>query len=283
MLIAAEIGANHRGNLDTAKQMIHIAAEYCGVDIVKFQKRNNRELLTPEEYDRPHPVQEQSYGITYGEHREKLEFTIEQHKELKAECESVNVEYSCSVWDVTSTKEIISLNPRFIKVPSACNSNFNILEIICDTFKGEIHLSLGMTTDKEEKDIVDFIRSKKRLKDLVLYFCVSDYPVAVNNICLKQILKLKEKYESEIKGFGFSGHHEGYYIDNICIALGVKYIERHFTFNNNWKGTDHMASLEPDAFKAMIKIIKDTQRAYRYKDKEILDCELRQRDKLKRL
>jgi len=113
-IIIAEIGCNHKGDLNIAKEMILTAAQYCKVDIVKFQKRCNRELLSNEEYNAPHPHPENSYGSTYGEHREFLEFTAEQHAELKSYCEEMGVTYSTSVWDLTSAKEIATLNPKLI-------------------------------------------------------------------------------------------------------------------------------------------------------------------------
>lgn len=121
--VIAEIGCNHKGDIEIAKQLIHTAAIYCKADVVKFQKRCNKELLTPEQYNAPHPNPVNSYGNTYGEHREFLEFTSEQHKELKCYCEEVGIEYSTSVWDLTSAKEITTLHPKMIKIPSACNNH----------------------------------------------------------------------------------------------------------------------------------------------------------------
>src|SRR5690606_7654388 len=126
-LIVAEIGCNHRGELATAEEMVRVAARVCGVDVVKFQKRTPRECLTPEQYDAPHPVPANAYGPTYGAHREALEFTVDQHRRLKALCEEWGVLYSSSVWDLTSAREIAGLQPAMIKVPSACNTHFQLL------------------------------------------------------------------------------------------------------------------------------------------------------------
>ena len=116
--IIAEIGCNHMGQMSIAKELIDLAKE-AGAGYVKFQKRNNKELLTKEQYNTPHPVPENSYGNTYGEHREYLEFNVEQNKELKEYCDSIGIVYSTSVWDVTSAKEMITFAPEFLKVPSA--------------------------------------------------------------------------------------------------------------------------------------------------------------------
>ena len=134
--VIAEIGCNHKGDFDLAKEMIKKAKKFCEVDVVKFQKRTNKELLSPEEYDTPHPNLDNSYGDTYGAHREFLEFTVEQHKELKEYCESIDIVYSTSVWDLTSAKEITTLQPELIKIPSACNLNFEMLECLADNRGG---------------------------------------------------------------------------------------------------------------------------------------------------
>ena len=167
--VIAEIGCNHKGDLQIAKEMIETAAIFCKVDAVKFQKRCNKELLTEEQYNAPHPNPANSYGKTYGEHREYLEFTVEEHAQLKKWCEEFNITYSSSVWDMTSAREIASLNPKFIKVPSACNNNYAMLEWLCDNYKGEIQLSFGMTTRNEEEEIVQLFENKKRNKDLIVF------------------------------------------------------------------------------------------------------------------
>jgi N-acetylneuraminate synthase len=159
--IIAEIGCNHKGDINIAKEMIMTAATYCKADVVKFQKRHNKELLTEEEYNLPHPNPVNSYGATYGEHREFLEFDIGQHRQLKAWCEEYGVIYSTSVWDVTSAKEIALLSPALIKIPSACNLNKALLEYLCDNYEGEIHLSFGMTSVDEEETIISFFEKKK--------------------------------------------------------------------------------------------------------------------------
>lgn len=132
--IIAEIGGNHKGDMNIAKEMIDTAALFCKVDVVKFQKRNNKELLSETEYNTPHPVPANSYGDTYGAHREALEFTAAQHAELKAYCEERGVVYSTSVWDVTSAKEIAALNPALIKIPSATNLHFELQGWLCDNY-----------------------------------------------------------------------------------------------------------------------------------------------------
>src|SRR5690606_31786953 len=135
------------------------------------------------------------YGATYGEHREFLEFTLEQHYQLKAWSEEYGIEYSTSVWDITSAKEIAELNPKFIKIPSACNLNKKMLEFLCTNYEGEIHLSFGMTSQEEEEKIVSFFEDQGRAaNDLVLYSCTSGYPVPFEDISLLEIARLKDRF-----------------------------------------------------------------------------------------
>lgn len=281
-IVIAEIGCNHKGDIAIAKELILKAKQFCEVDVVKLQKRNNKELLTPEEYNAPHPNHDNSYGSTYGEHREFLEFTAAQHAELKAYCEEIGIEYSTSVWDLTSAKEIAALNPRLIKIPSACNLNFEMLEYLCDNYTGEIHFSVGMTTQDEEDKIVNFLVEKGRAKDAVLYSCTSGYPVDFEDVCLLEITRLRERFGNIVKDIGFSGHHNGIAIDTVAYALGANYVERHFTLNRTWKGTDHAASLEPDGMRRLVRDLKATHLALRHKSQEVLPVEEVQRKKLKR-
>lgn len=279
--IIAEAGCNHKGDMEIAKELIKIAAVFCQADAIKFQKRNNKELLTEEQYNAPHPNPLNSYGETYGEHREFLEFTVEQHSQLKKWCEEFGITYSTSVWDLTSAKEIASLNPEFIKIPSACNNHYEMLNWLCDNYKGEIQISLGMTTHAEEKEIVDLFTSKKRNQDLVIFSCTSGYPVPFEDICLLEVSRLVETYGDKVKSIGFSGHHLGIAADVAAYTLGANVIERHYTLDRTWKGTDHAASLEPDGIRKLKRNLVQLQRALTYKQAEILPIEQVQRDKLK--
>lgn len=287
-VIIAEIGCNHKGDMEIAHKMIKLLGtfkllnENAYIDIVKFQKRTNKELLTPEEYNAPHPHPENSYGATYGLHREALEFTAEQHKELKQWCEEEGLIYSTSTWDLTAAKEIVALQPKLIKVPSACNLDFEMLEYLRDAYEGEIHLSFGMTTKEEEKKIIDFFEAKNRAKDLVIYACTSGYPVPFEDICLNEITRLKETFGNKVKAIGFSGHHLGIAVDIAALALGATYFERHFTLDRTWKGTDHAASLEPQGMMKLARDLRQVAKSLTYKSEDVLDIEKVQRKKLKR-
>lgn len=278
--VIAEIGCNHKGDIGIAKELMLLAKE-AGADIAKFQKRNNKELLTPEQYNAPHPNPKHSYGATYGEHREFLEFSVAQHKELQDYAKQIGIVYSTSVWDTTSAKEIITLNPHLLKVPSACNTNFALLEVLRDTYDGEIHISLGMSTQEEITKLVAFFQERHKTHNLVLYACTSGYPISYEEVCLLEICRIYERYGHLIKAVAYSGHHLGINIDMAAFTLGARYIERHFTKDKTWKGTDHSASLEPDELKNLVDGLNEVFASLTYKPTELLDIEIPQRKKLK--
>lgn len=278
--VIAEIGCNHKGKIELAKELITVAA-HSGVKVVKFQKRNNIELLSEEQYNAPHPNPMHSYGDTYGAHREFLEFNINQHKELKEFSESLGLTYSTSVWDVTSAIEIVSLNPELIKVPSACNNHFEMLKVLRDDYKGDVHISFGMTTKEEEEQIVSFFEITNQSQRLILYSCTSGYPVSFEDVCLIEITRIKERFKNRVKDIGFSGHHLGIAVDVAAYTLGATWIERHFTLDRTWKGTDHSASLEPTGLRKLSRDLNATYKSLKYKQSDILLIEQEQRNKLK--
>ena len=279
--IIAEAGCNHMGRMEIANELIVTAALFCKADAIKFQKRCPKELLTLEQYNAPHPNPANSFGDTYGAHREFLEFDVDQHAQLKAWCEGAGIAYSTSVWDLTSAKEIASLNPQFIKIPSACNTHFEMLQWLCDNYEGEIHLSFGMTAKEEEEQVVQMFEKNRRAKDLILYNCTSGYPVPFNDICLLEITRMKEQYGERVKAIGFSGHHLGIAVDVAAYTLRAHYIERHYTLDRTWKGTDHAASLEPDGIRKLVRNLNAVHESLTYKSQDILPIEQIQRDKLK--
>lgn len=279
--IIAEAGCNHKGEMNIAKELIEVAAVFCKADAIKFQKRCNRELLTPEQYNAPHPNPANSYGKTYGEHREYLEFTAEQHAQLKQWCEEYGITYSTSVWDLTSAKEIAELKPEFIKIPSACNNHYEMLQWLCDNYYGEIQISFGMTTREEEEAVISLFEKNGRNKDLVIFNCTSGYPVPFKDICLLELTRMREMYSDRVKKIGFSGHHLGIAVDVAAYTLGAEVIERHYTLDRTWKGTDHAASLEPDGVRKLVRNLNAVHDALTYKSSEILPIEQVQRDKLK--
>lgn len=300
-VIIAEIGCNHQGNFELARNMIEKIAEINQsfllgdnvlnthtqnpspkISVVKFQKRTPREFLTEDEFNAPHPNPNNSFGDTYGKHRDFLEFSAEEHIELKKICEQNGLIYSVSVWDLTAAKEIVPLKPLMIKIPAASNLDFNLSEFLSENYSGEIHISLGMTTKAEENKIIEFFAKKDRLKDVVLYACTSCYPCNDEDTCLLEISRLKETYGGRIKGVGFSGHHSGTVLDIAAYTLGAEYLERHFTLDKTLKGTDQSFSLEPDEIKQLAENLYPVRSALCFKPNTILPAEQPSCIKLKR-
>ena len=279
--IIAEIGCNHRGSLDTALQMVDVIAEIGGVGTVKFQKRHPKSLLDENEYNSPHPVPTNSYGKTYGEHREHLELSMDDHRQIASYCTSVGLRYSTSVWDLISLKNILELQPELIKIPSALNTNTELLSTLCRDFSGEIHVSLGMTTPQEEQALFDLIDSFDRLGDLVVYACTSGYPVPASEAFILEVKRLKRDVGGTVKAIGYSGHHLGTNIDLMAFALGATQFERHFTLDKGWKGTDHQASLNPSELRDLRIKLDEAVEAFQPKPTEMSRVEVETRRKLK--
>jgi N-acetylneuraminate synthase len=184
--------------------------------------------------------------------------------------------------DVTSAKELLHSSPNSLKYLQHCNLNKPMLLYLCDNFGGEIHMSFGMTTKAEEEEIVEFFEQNGRAKDLVLYNCTSGYPVPFEDICLLELTRMREAYAKRVKAIGFSGHHLGIAVDAAAVALGAEWIERHYTLDRTWKGTDHAASLEPDGVRKLARDCRAVAKALTYKEKDVLDIEMVQRNKLKK-
>lgn len=156
-----------------------------------------------------------------------------------------------------------------------------MLEWLCENYKGELHISTGMTTKNEIEDLVQLFKKHNRNKDLVLYNCTSGYPVPFDDVCLLDIKLLLEKYKDEVKHIGFSGHHLGIAVDVAAFTLGANIIERHYTIDRTWKGTDHAASLEPMGLRKLSRDLKAVYKALNFKSQDVLPIEQVQRDKLK--
>jgi len=280
--VMAEIGCNHKGEIEIAKELLSLAKD-CGCAYGKFQKRNPKELLTKAQYEAPHPNERNAFGKTYGEHREYLELDVEAHRELQEHCKKIGIGYSCSVWDTTSAKEIVSLNPDLIKVGSPSNQHWEMQKVLRDEYTGDVHISTGMTTKEEIEKIVRFWEEGKgnAKERVVLYNCTSGYPVPFENVCLLELRDLHAKYAHRVKALGFSGHHLGIAIDIAAYAMGATWNERHFTKDRTWKGTDHAASLEPTGMQKLCRDLKAAYKCMSHKETEILPIEKEQRAKLK--
>lgn len=275
--VVAEIGAVHIGSLERAKSLARLAA-LCGADYLKLQKRNPIDSVPESMRNQPHPNQNFAYGDTYLEHRLALELSIEDHAELKKYCESIDIGYSTSVWDIASAREIISLNPDFIKIPSACNMNRKLFEVLAAEYEGDIHVSTGMIVAGEKADLYTML-SEMDLEDrVVLYHCTSEYPCPFEHLYLLEIERLKK---APVKTVGFSNHGYGISADMIAYTLGAEWIERHFVDDRTFRHTDASASLEPDGLRRLCRDLKAVHKALTQKGSDITEEELEQRNKLR--
>ena len=274
--VIAEVGCAHLGQMDRAKELITLA-KLANAHYVKFQKRNPPESVPKHLQNKPHPNKIFAYGDTYLEHRMNLELSIEQHAELKKFCEEIGIGYSTSVWDMTSAKEVIELNPDHIKIPSACNTNFNLIDYIINNYAGEIHISSGMMTDKER------IKFNKHFEPhshrIIYYHCTSSYPCGFEHLHLNEIRNLKSF--GKWKAIGFSDHGFGIVASVVGYVLGATCIERHFIDDRTVRHSDSSASLEPDGLRRLCRDLKAVQKALKYRENEMTEEELGQRKKLK--
>lgn len=276
--VVAELGCVHLGDIDRAKELI-LLAKYSGADYVKFQKRNPEESVPRHMWNKPHPNSIFSYGETYLDHRKALELSISQHFELKDFCLNVGIKYACSIWDYTSSREIIKLNPEYIKFGSPVNCNFDLMQYVIDNYSGNIHISLGMVDNIRRKNIINFILSQKCLSRFVVYHCTSEYPCPFEHLYLKEISFLIDSLPKDIS-IGFSNHGYGIASDIAAYALGATWIERHFIDDRTIKHSDAAASLEPSGLLKLCRDLKNINKAM-YNKVDITEEERRQSDKLR--
>ena len=274
--IVAGIGAVHAGSVDRAKDLIRLAVT-CGADYVKFQKRNPKVSVPKHLQDEPHPNSRFAYGETYLEHRLALELDVEQHRHLKGCCEGMGIGYASSVWDIDSARDIIGLVPDFIKIPSPCNMDFELLKVVASEFGGDIHISTGMITIGEKLELFEQIANLGVGSRTVLYHCTSEYPCPFDHLYLLEIEKL---LESPAKMIGFSNHGYGIAADIVSYMLGARWIERHFVDDRTFPHTDASASLEPDGLRRLCRDLKVIRKALKTKD-VLSQEELEQRQKLR--
>jgi N-acetylneuraminate synthase len=276
--VIAEIGCVHLGSMERAKNLANLA-KICGADYAKFQKRNPDECVSESLKHQPHPNQIFSYGKTYLEHRKALELTVDQHREIAEYCKLIGIKYVCSVWDMTSAREIVSINPEFIKVGSPCNNDMEMLQYLFSEYKGDIHISTGMSSHAEIDKMAEFAR--KDPKRFVLYHCTSIYPCPFEKLHLCDIKKFVEFYGELGIRIGFSNHGYGIAADVAGWILGAEYIERHFVDDRTLKHTDAAASLEPEGLRRLCRDLKNVRRGFTFSDPLPDEEELQQRKKLR--
>lgn len=236
MLMIAEIGINHNGNLDNALKLIDVA-KHNNCDIVKFQKRNP-DLCVPEDQKNKEKIF-MGQKMTYLEYKHQIEFGKKEFDTINEYCKKKNIQWTASVWDIDSVKfmEQYKDNIPFLKIPSACITDIDLLKAINQT-DIPVVFSNGMSTQKEVDAALSILNNVYGIMH-----CNSSYPCAWNEIDLNVMLDYKNRYP-HLK-IGYSGHEEGLFPTVMAIILGADLIERHITLSNDMEGSDHKASLDP--------------------------------------
>ena len=270
--IIAEIGNNHNGDIEIAKKLIE-EAKRCGVDAVKFQTKNVEESFSKELLDKEY-TGPNSFGKTYREHKEYLEFSDEELVELASISKEQGILFSCSAFDIDSYDFIEkSIDPEFHKIPSPLTVNHELLLHVAH-YNKPIFISTGMTNEKEVDVMVNMI--KKVNPKIVLMQCTSLYPTENYETNLNVIKTFQEKYNILT---GFSSHDRSVVFPAVAVALGARVIEKHVTQDRALAGPDHASSFEPRGLELACKYIKDTFEGLGESKKTILPREIVVRQK----
>lgn len=249
-IIIAEVGQNHQGDLKLAKEYIRIFAN-AGADIVKFQSRHNKSLFDKDSYDAIYNS-ENSFGRSYGEHREVLELNKNELRVLRQECKKIGVGFMCTPFDEKSLDLICRIGVDLIKIASFDLGNLPFIKKIANK-KKPVVISVGGGNEKQILASVKLLQNNK-IKTIILH-CVSEYPCEYNRLDLEKIKILKKIFPKSI--IGSSDHYNGILSGPIAYLQGARVFEKHVTLNRSWKGSDHSFALEPEGFR---KFVRDIQR-----------------------
>lgn len=233
--IIAEIGWNHMGDMDLAKEMINAAMD-SGADCIKVQTFNVEHL-------KPGPWDNDGRKEIY----EKAQLTLEQHKDIHAYCSKIGIGFMSSAFTVSDAELLSKVSTQAIKIPSMESRNEKLIDFCAKTFD-KVFMSTG-ATDIEELDVVV---DKFKEGQLVLFHCVSTYPCPVDKANLPRIAELRNRFEKKgVKQFGYSDHVEDILVSVASLEYGVEFIEKHFTTNNDLPGRDNKFAILPEHLKAL--------------------------------
>jgi sialic acid synthase len=250
--VIAEIGHNHMGSVETCKELFQ-AAKYCGVHAVKLQKRDNRSLYTGAFYNRPYDSEE-SYGATYGAHREALEFGRDEYLELQAFARELGLAFYATAFDFASADLLAELDVPAFKMASGDLTNTPLLRYVAELGKPMI-VSTGGALLEDVRRAYETVAEVN--PQVAILQCTAGYPAEWNQLDLRVIETYRECFPGTV--IGFSSHDNGISSPLVAYILGARIVEKHFTLNRAWKGTDHKFSLEPQG---MRKLVRDLERAY---------------------
>lgn len=251
--VIAEIGSNHQGSVQTAMEMIR-QAKMAGADSVKFQVRDVRSLFTPEQYDRPYES-ENAFGPTYGLHREALNFSKDQLRELRDYSAALGIVFFATAFDMRSVDVLDDLDVPAIKI-----SSFDVRSLGLIRYAAATKRPLIISTGTADWETIDSAHAKANefggIVNHALLHCTSEYPAPAEHLNLGAIPLMRDRYP--FVTIGYSNHFAGISMPLVAYVLGARIIEVHFTLNRTMKGTDHAFSLEPDGLR---RLVRDLERA----------------------
>jgi N-acetylneuraminate synthase/sialic acid synthase len=260
--VIAEIGNNHQGSLDKCKEMFRVAKE-CGSDAVKLQKRDNRALYTKAAFDKPYE-HENSFGNTYGEHREYLEFGQEEYLELKKYAAQIGITFFATAFDFPSADFLAAIEMPLYKIASGDIKNIPLLKYVA-SFNKPMIISTGGATLEDVHRVYEEIMPIN--PQLCILQCTASYPANFEELDLRVIQTYREMFP-EIN-IGLSSHDNGIAMAVAGYVLGARVLEKHFTLNRALKGTDHAFSLEPTGLRKMVRDLRRTREALGNGEKKV--------------
>jgi N-acetylneuraminate synthase/sialic acid synthase len=271
--VIAEIGHNHQGDLEKCKAIFRAAAE-CGADAVKLQKRDNRALFTREMYDSIYNS-ENAYAPTYGEHREKLEFSREQYRELKEYADELGIIFFSTAFDRPSADLLQEIDMPGFKIASGDLTNTPLLKHVAKFGKPMI-ISTGGATLEDARRAYDAIMPINT--NLCILQCTSGYPSPYEELNLRVIETFAKAFPDVV--IGFSGHDAGIAMPLVAFMLGARVFEKHFTLNRTWKGTDQAFSLEPAGLRRVVRDLQRTRESLGTGEKKPYESEVKPLNKM---
>lgn len=272
LFLIAEIGINHNGDINLAKQLIDAASD-AGFDAVKFQKRTIDLVYTPEFLDSP---RESPWGTTQRDQKEGLEFSESQYREIDAYCKAKNIQWSASAWDIDAQKFLRQFDRSFNKVASAMLGHIPLLKLIASE-KKKTFISTGMSTLEELDNVVSIFREEECPFELM--HCNSTYPMKDEDANLLCIPTLQARYKCDV---GYSGHESS--LIKVCtaaVALGATSLERHITLDRTMYGSDQAASIEVNALRDFVNTVRAIPAILGTGEKVMSQAELKTREKLR--
>lgn len=271
--IIAEIGVNHNGNIDIAKQLI-LAAQKAGCNCVKFQTYKTEELVTEYANKAKYQIENTKKAQeTQFQMLKKLELKYEDFAVLKQFCQNLGIDFLSTPFDKESVDLLEKLGVTQYKVSSGDLTNKPLLQYIAGKGK-KIMLSTGMATLDEIKDAIQWINEMGNDK-IILFHCTSNYPAPLDSVNMNAMLTLKKEFPYPV---GYSDHTEGIEISMMAVAMGAVVIEKHFTLDKKMDGPDHKASIEPDELAALAQNIRKIEKAFGTSDKMPTPAEFATRD-----